>query len=100
MSFDSDTTGAAMAEEIFHFRGPLRMGCTAESKSMSKQTGPIFTGAQIGPFGEAEAPEILGALFAMPIMRVAPRPGSQRFVLIGLGIEAGGAAILPTLRGK
>src|SRR5258706_12674605 len=89
-----------MTEQLFHFGRTIRMRCAAESETMGEQPGPIFSGAQVGPFGEAEAPQIFRAFLAMPIMRVAPEPGSQRFLFLCRRCGSDGLLVLFRLRGE
>lgn len=99
VSGDAETAPAGMAEEMFHFGGPLGMGGAAKAEAIGEETGPIFAGAEVA-FGEAVAPEIFRAFFAMRVMGIAPEPGGEGFVVVGGGGDAGGALVLFGLGGE
>src|ERR1043165_8160324 len=81
VTFDADSTPTSVTEQDFHLRRPLRMGRAAQTKAVREQTSPILPGSQVA-FAKTCSPEVFCALLAMGIMRIAPEPGGQRFVLI------------------
>src|SRR5690348_12725651 len=73
VSLNADTATATVTEQKFHLRRQLRMRRAAKTEAMREQTGPIVARAQIS-LRESRAPQILCALLAMRVMRVAPEP--------------------------
>src|SRR5947207_1511449 len=98
MPFNTDAASASMPQQILHLRSPLRMRSAAKAKAVSKEAGPIFACPQIA-FREPCAPQIFGPILAVRVMRVAPKPGSQRLAFIALRHGAHGALILFSLGG-
>src|SRR5688572_28626086 len=71
----------------------------AQSKPVREQARPVFARAQVA-FGEAGAPQILGALFAVRVVSVAPHPRGEGLFFVGLWFDAGRAFVLLRLRGE
>src|SRR5205085_7770694 len=86
VALDTNATPASVAKQKLHFRRPLRMRRPAQAKAVREQTSPVIARAQIA-FRETRAPQILGAFLAVRVMRVAPEPRGQRFLLIVLWLE-------------
>ena len=100
VAIDAEAAGAIVAEELIEFGGPLGMSRATEAEAVGKKAGPIFARARVATFVEAGAPEVLSAFFAVGVMSVAPIPGGEGFVVVGLRGDAGGAAVLVGLRGE
>src|SRR3954469_4144636 len=84
VTVDADAARATVAEQGFHLGGPLRVSRAAKAETVREEAGPIFAGAEIA-FCEAGTPKVFGAFFAVPVMGVAPEPGSERFLFVGGG---------------
>src|SRR5437773_48810 len=93
VTIDTDSARASMAEQMFHFGGPLRVGRAAKAKAVSEETGPIFACAKIA-FREAGAPKVFRAFFAVPVMSIAPEPRGERSLFVVGWRSAGGLAVL------
>lgn len=85
---NADAPAAAVTQERLHFRPPLRVGRAAQAETVGEHAGPVFAAARIGPLGEALAPEVLGPVLGVAVVRVPPQPRGQRFLLVGLGLDA------------
>ena len=60
----------------------------AESETVAEETVPVLTQTTILALRNAISPEIAPACFAMPVVGVAPEPGSQGFVLVRINPPA------------
>ena len=85
MGVNANAASASVAQQMLHFSGPLGMRRAAKAEAIGKEAGPILTRAKIAPLIEAQSPNVLLAGLAVPIVSVAPEPGGQRLLLVGLG---------------
>ena len=70
-----------MSEQMIELGGPLRMGGSTKSEAISEETVPVFAEPLVLAFGEAFAPEVAPPGLCVPVVGVAPEPGSERLVL-------------------
>src|SRR3954469_13695018 len=82
MPLHTSAPSTPVTEQYFHFRAPLRMRGATKAEAVREQAPPVFPSPQIASFAESLAPEVLGPLFAVRVMSIAPEPGSERFLLI------------------
>src|SRR5205823_13928772 len=79
---DADAPPAVVAEQRLHLRDPLRVGGAADAAAVRKKAGPVLPAAHVEAGGEAFAPQVLRALLRVPVVGIAPEPGSERLLLI------------------
>ena len=93
-----DGPAAAVAEPGLHLGDPLAVGGPAQAEAVGEQAGPVLAGAGVAALAGALAPEVLGPLLAVPVVRVPPQPRGEGPVLVGRAVAAGDPLVELRLR--
>ncbi len=89
----TDSAPPGMPQQVIKLRRPLRMSGAAQSETIAEETVPVFAQALVLALCKSFAPEVTAPGLAMPVMGIAPKPGSQRLAFVGVDSSTGDAFI-------